>query len=149
MLLLPQTLQDGMKPFYTSKILVSDTSLQFFSNRYTLCFLYNTVMLCIEWWRTIPTIVLLQCIWGWLFRIHLTTLHCAHQWMHVIGHYMWPCMLLNVWVLSSHYVFYSAHIASFPGLPCFYLPFAFTIIHGSRRQAENRVLSFCQSSHSV
>ena len=28
-------------------------------------------------------------------------------------------------------------IASFPDLPHFYLPFAFTIIHGSRRPAKN------------
>ena len=28
-------------------------------------------------------------------------------------------------------------LASSPGLPCFYLPFAFTIIHRSRRQAKN------------
>ena len=28
-------------------------------------------------------------------------------------------------------------VASFPDLPCFYLPFAFTIIHGSRRPAKN------------
>ena len=25
------------------------------------------------------------------------------------------------------------NLASFPGLPCFYLPFVFTIIHGSGR----------------
>ena len=28
-------------------------------------------------------------------------------------------------------------LASFPGLPCFYLPFAFTITHGSGRPAKN------------
>ena len=30
-----------------------------------------------------------------------------------------------------------SNVASFPGLPSFYLPFAFTIIHGSERPAKN------------
>ena len=29
------------------------------------------------------------------------------------------------------------HLASFPGLPCFYLPFAFTIIHWGGRSVKN------------
>ena len=49
-------------------------------------------------------------------------------------------------------------VASFPGLPHFYLPFAFTILHGSGRPAknkmgkkrfENRRFIFCQSSTPV
>ena len=40
--------------------------------------------------------------------------------------------------IHCEYVHLVSILTSFPGLPCLYLPFAFSLIHGSGRLAKNR-----------